>query len=100
MHNVQTEGDELPTVNMMRMPEDRNVEPIVRMHNAQTDKYEKLRVNPVRMPKEPEIVNLERMHDAEYKYRKSKKISIIRVRMNKYQTGKNDLWNLVRMYDT
>ena len=81
------------------MPEDSNVEPIVRMHNAQTDKYEKLRVNLVRMPKEPEIVSLERMHDAEYKYRKSEKMSIIRMRMYKGQTVKNDLWNLGRMYD-
>ena len=40
----------------MNMPEDSNVDSIVRMHDAQTDKYEQLRVNPVRMPKEPEIV--------------------------------------------
>ena len=98
MHDVQTGGNELLMVNMVRMPEDSNVEPIVRMHDAQTDKHEKLRVSPVRI-KEPEMVKLERMHDAEYRNRNSEKMSIIRMRMYRGQTGKIDLWNLARMYD-
>ena len=99
MHDVQTGGNELLMLNMVRMPEDSNVEPIVRMHGAQTDKHEKLRVNPVTMPKESEMVKLERMHDAEYRNRNSEKTSIIRMRMYKGQTGKIDLWNSVRMYN-
>ena len=54
---------------MVRMPEDKNVETVVRMHDDQTDKHVKIRMNPVRMPEDDHDQTLSaddtvRMYDA------------------------------------